>query len=103
MIDRTVPPTARRRGGGVHARLIRHGIHLHPLAVIVAVPAGFELGGGAGIFLAIPAVAIVSVTYRHWLDWHGDGEGPSGATQKAHPAAEQQRQRNLEKRTAVLK
>lgn len=75
----------------VYPRLIRHGIHLHPLAVIVAVLAGLELGGVAGIFLAIPAVAIVSVTYRHWLDWHGDGEGPSGATPKAHPAAEQQR------------
>jgi len=87
----------------VYPRLIRHGIHLHPLAVIVAVLAGFELGGVAGIFLAIPAVAVVSVTYRHWLDWHGDGEGPSGATPKAHPAAKQQRQRDLEKRTAVLK
>lgn len=87
----------------MYPRLIRHGIHLHPLAVIVAVLAGFELGGVAGIFLAIPAAAIVSVTYQHWLDWHGDGEGPSGATPKAHPAAEQQRQRNSEKRTAVLK
>jgi predicted PurR-regulated permease PerM len=75
----------------VYPRLIRHGIHLHPLAVIVAVLAGFELGGVAGIFLAIPAVAIVSVAYRHWLDWHGNGEGFSGATPKADLAAEQQR------------
>jgi predicted PurR-regulated permease PerM len=53
----------------VYPRLIRHGIHLHPLAVIVAVLAGVELGGVAGIFLAIPAVAIASVTFRHWLEW----------------------------------
>ena len=75
----------------VYPRLIRHGIHLHPLAVIVAVLAGLELGGVAGIFLAIPAVAIVSVTYRHWLDWHGNGEGPSGATPTVHLPADQQR------------
>ncbi len=65
----------------VYPRLIRRGVHLHPLAVIVAVLAGLELGGVAGIFLAIPAVAIVSVTYRHWLDWHADG-----ATGPAAPA-----------------
>jgi predicted PurR-regulated permease PerM len=53
----------------VYPRLIRHGVHLHPLAVIIAVLAGVELGGIAGIFLAIPAVAIASVTYRHWLEW----------------------------------
>ena len=57
----------------VYPRLIRRGIHMHPLAVIVAVLAGLELGGVAGIFLAIPAVAVASVTYRHWLKWHGGG------------------------------
>jgi predicted PurR-regulated permease PerM len=62
----------------VYPRLIRHGTHLHPLAVIVAVLAGLELGGIAGVFLAIPVVALVSVTSRHWLEWRGDGEGASG-------------------------
>jgi len=57
----------------VYPRLIRHGIHMHPLAVIVAVLAGLELGGVAGIFLAIPAVAVASVAYRHWLLWRGGG------------------------------
>jgi len=72
----------------VYPRLIRHGIHLHPLAVIVAVLAGFELGGVAGIFLAIPAVAVVTVICRHWLDWHGNGEGFSGAAPTGHLVAE---------------
>ncbi|MBA2502963.1 MAG: hypothetical protein H0V27_08810, partial [Pyrinomonadaceae bacterium] len=35
---------------------------------------GEELAGLAGIFLAIPAVAIISVTYRHWLE-HKGSEG----------------------------
>ncbi len=58
----------------VYPRLIRHGIHLHPLAVIVAVLAGVELGGVAGIFVSIPLVAVVSVTWRHWFDWRANGE-----------------------------
>jgi predicted PurR-regulated permease PerM len=64
----------------VYPRLIRHGIHLHPLAVIVAVLAGVELGGVAGIFLAIPTVAVVSVTYRHWVAWRATDEGMGGLT-----------------------
>jgi predicted PurR-regulated permease PerM len=55
----------------IYPRLIRHGIHLHPLLVIVAVLAGAELDGVAGMFLAVPAAAIASVVYRHWLEWRG--------------------------------
>ena len=48
-----------------YPRLIGQGIHLHPLVVILAILSGAELGGVAGIFLAIPVVAVVSVSYRH--------------------------------------
>ena len=41
----------------IYPRLIGHGIHLHPLAVIIAILCGAELAGVAGIFLAIPVVA----------------------------------------------
>ncbi len=51
----------------VYPRLIGQGIHLHPLVVILAILSGAELGGVAGIFLAIPVVAVVSVSYRHGL------------------------------------
>ena len=53
----------------IYPRLIGRGIQLHPLAVIVAVLAGAELDGVAGMFLAVPTVAIASVVYRHWLEW----------------------------------
>jgi len=44
------------------------------LAVIVAVLTGAELDGVAGMFLAVPIVAIATVVYRHWLEWRsGDG------------------------------
>jgi predicted PurR-regulated permease PerM len=55
----------------IYPRLIGRGLHLHPLAVVVAVLAGVELDGVAGIFLAVPAVALVSVAARHWLEWRG--------------------------------
>lgn len=55
----------------VYPRLIGHGVHLHPLAVILAILCGAELGGVAGILLAIPLVAVVTVSYRHWLEHRG--------------------------------
>ena len=38
----------------IYPRLIRDGLHLHPLAVVVAALAGIELGGNRGIFIAVP-------------------------------------------------
>jgi predicted PurR-regulated permease PerM len=55
----------------IYPRLIRRGMHLHPLAVIVAILVGAELDGVAGMFLAVPAAAIASVVYRHWVEWRG--------------------------------
>lgn len=54
-----------------YPRIIGQGIHLHPLAVILAILSGAELAGITGIFLAIPVVAITTVTYRHWLEHRG--------------------------------
>jgi hypothetical protein len=39
--------------------------------VILAILSGAELAGVAGIFLAIPVVAILTVSYRHWLEHRG--------------------------------
>lgn len=55
----------------IYPRIIGQGIHLHPLAVILSILAGAELAGVAGIFLAIPVVAIATVSYRHWLEHRG--------------------------------
>ena len=55
----------------VYPRLIGQGIHLHPLAVILAILAGAEIAGVAGIFLAIPVIAILTVGYRNWLEHRG--------------------------------
>jgi len=55
----------------IYPRIIGVGIHLHPLAVILAILAGAELAGVAGVFLAIPVIAIITVSYRHWLEHRG--------------------------------
>ena len=69
----------------IYPRLVGQGIHLHPLAVIIAILAGAELGGVAGIFLAIPAVAILTVSYQHWLE-HKGSEGLADLLEPNPPA-----------------
>jgi hypothetical protein len=56
-----------------YPRIIGQGIHLHPLAIVLAILAGAELGGIAGIFLAIPVVALVSVAHENWVEYRGSG------------------------------
>jgi predicted PurR-regulated permease PerM len=63
----------------IYPRLIGRGIQLHPLAVIVAVLIGAELGGVAGMFLAVPTVAIASVIFRHWREWRDDNSSHAPA------------------------
>jgi predicted PurR-regulated permease PerM len=62
-----------------YPRLIGRGIHMHPLAVILAILSGAELAGVAGIFLAIPTVAVLSVIVRHWLEIRRESGAPSPA------------------------
>ncbi len=56
----------------VYPRIIGRGIHLHPLAVIIAILCGAELAGLVGVFLSIPVVAILSVGVRHWREHRAD-------------------------------
>ena len=69
----------------IYPRLIGQGIHLHPLAVIFAILAGEKLAGVAGVFLAIPVVAILTVSYRHWME-HRGSEGIADLLEPTSPA-----------------
>ena len=51
-----------------YPRIIREGIHLHPLAVILSVLAGEQVAGIPGVFLSIPIVALLTVLYKHILE-----------------------------------
>jgi predicted PurR-regulated permease PerM len=52
----------------VYPKIVGTGIHLHPLGVILAILCGAELGGLAGVFLAIPLVAVITLAYDHYRD-----------------------------------
>ena len=69
----------------IYPRLIGRGIHMHPLAVILAILCGAELAGVAGIFLAIPVVAVLSVMYRHWLEYRGSAGFVADFLQRVEP------------------
>lgn len=52
----------------IYPRIIREGIHLHPLAVILSVLAGEQVAGIPGVFIAIPLIALLTVLYKHILE-----------------------------------
>lgn len=54
-----------------YPRIVRKGVHLHPLAVVLSVLAGEQVAGIPGVFLSIPVVALLTVIYRHVLEHSG--------------------------------
>jgi predicted PurR-regulated permease PerM len=57
-----------------YPRIVREGIHLHPLAIILSVLAGEQVAGIPGVFLSIPVVALLTVVYKHILE-HSRSKG----------------------------
>ena len=53
----------------IYPRLIKRTLHLHPLAVVLAIWAGAALGGVVGVCLAVPLVAVVKAAHRHWREY----------------------------------
>ena len=51
----------------IYPRIVGQGIKIHPLIVVLAILGGEQIGGLAGIFLAIPFVGLVIVVYNHYL------------------------------------
>ena len=58
----------------IYPRIVREGIHLHPLAIILSVLAGEQIAGIPGVFIAIPLVALGTVLHKHFLE-HTDSRG----------------------------
>jgi predicted PurR-regulated permease PerM len=69
----------------IYPRLIKRTLHLHPLAVVLAIWAGAAIGGVVGVCLAIPLVAMFKAAYRHWREYReietlvGAGDVPVAA------------------------
>ena len=53
----------------IYPRLIRRGTHMSTPAVILTVWSGAALGGAAGVILAVPVAAFLSVSLRHWREY----------------------------------
>lgn len=54
-----------------YPRIVRGGLHLHPVLIIISVLAGEQVAGIPGVFLAIPMVALGVVVYRHIVEHKG--------------------------------
>lgn len=62
----------------VYPKIVGTGVHLNPLGVILAILCGAELGGLAGVFLAIPVVAVLTLAFGHYRD-HRAAEAQTGS------------------------
>lgn len=56
----------------ISPKILGASLRIHPLAAIFAVLAGFELGGIAGVYLAIPVVASMRVIWNVCRNSEGD-------------------------------
>lgn len=54
-----------------YPRIVRGGLHMHPLAIILSVLAGEQVAGIPGVFLSIPIIAVLTVFYKHALEHTG--------------------------------
>ncbi|MFT3743874.1 MAG: AI-2E family transporter [Pyrinomonadaceae bacterium] len=72
-----------------YPRIVRGGIHLHPLAIILSVLAGEQVAGIPGVFLSIPIVAVATVFYRHILEHQGRRGLVSGWIEEVDPPKEE--------------
>jgi predicted PurR-regulated permease PerM len=71
-----------------YPRIVRGGIHLHPLAIILSVLAGEQVAGIPGVFLSIPIVAVATVIYRNILEHQGQRGLLSGLIHEAENVTE---------------
>ncbi len=72
-----------------YPRIVRGGIHLHPLAIILSVLAGEQVAGIPGVFLSIPIVAVATVIYRNVLEHQGQRGLLSGLIHEAENVTEE--------------
>jgi len=67
----------------IYPRLVSRGVEIHPVAVILAILCGFEMGGVIGVFLSVPVVALLIVCLRHWRDLQLDRSSPIVGLEKS--------------------
>lgn len=71
-----------------YPRIVRGGLHMHPVLIIISVLAGEQVAGIPGVFLAIPIVALITVFYKHVVE-HKGGKGLVAGMLEAEKPAEE--------------
>jgi predicted PurR-regulated permease PerM len=67
--------------GSVIAPLVYgRAVSLHPAVVLLVIPAGYQLAGILGMFLAVPLVGIIGAVWRHLLAAIGEVPPPEPET-----------------------
>ncbi len=76
------------QGNIVTPLVYNRAVNLHPAVVLLAIPAGGAVAGIAGMFLAVPILAVISATWRTVLYVLGDRPAvrPEPATESADAA-----------------
>jgi predicted PurR-regulated permease PerM len=75
------------QGNVVTPLVYKRAVNLHPAIVLLAIPAGGAMAGIAGMFLAVPFLAVVASTWRTFL--YVMGEEPSGSPRAVQPPADE--------------
>lgn len=71
----------------ISPRIMGGGLHLHPLAVLFGILAGGEIGGIIGVYLSVPAMAILGFLWRHWRTAEADRPPGELAASAGGPAS----------------
>jgi predicted PurR-regulated permease PerM len=72
-------------GNVVAPLVVGKTVNIHPAVVLLAAPVGAAIGGLAGLFLIVPTIAILQVTWRSFVALF---EPLSAASAARHPAAQ---------------
>ena len=76
------------QGNVVTPIVYNRAVNLHPAVVLLAIPAGGALAGIAGMFLAVPILAVIATTWRSVLFVLGEKPFPRSAPAPVEPAEE---------------
>jgi hypothetical protein len=81
------------QGNFVAPLVFSRAVNLHPAIVLLAVPAGNEIAGIVGMFLAVPVVGVIAATWRPLRRAFADdmsvatGPAPAAEAEPGEPVA----------------
>jgi putative heme transporter len=77
------------QGNFVAPIVYSRAVNLHPAVVLMAIPAGSEVAGILGMFLAVPFIGVIAATWRTVLDVFASHADASPVTPPPEPEPEE--------------